>query len=109
MPGGFNLKSVAPLPAPSMAVSLSSPTPRTPAQRYQLEALSSGSRAAAVEGRVVTEQAPEAQTKAPGAHTGDKGRFGRLEGREDNPKSPTLKPKQKKSILFNVVHFFTKG
>ena len=106
MPGGFNLHA-APLPNPKpAAMTLPSSTPalpgvyrRTPAQPSEVKALD-----------VVTQQAPETSTKASGTCPVAKGRFGGLGGRgEDNPKSPMPKPKQKKSIFFNVVNFFAKG
>ena len=99
---GFNLK-VAPLPKPEpAAMSLLSSTPtlagdvyeRTPAQRSEVKAL-----------KVVTNQALRAQTNVPGVHIGDKGHFGRLEGREDNPKLLMLKPKQKKLDFLQCCSF----
>jgi len=106
--GGLNLKaSPLPKPAPApAAVSFPSSTPtfagvyrRTSAQPSEMKAM-----------EVVTQQTPETPTKPPRVYPAAKGHLGGLGGRgEDNPKSPMLKPKQKKSIFFNVINFFAKG
>ena len=100
---GFNLK-VAPLPKPEpAAMSLLSSTPTLAGDVYE-QTLAQCSEVKAL--KVVTNQALRAQINVPGVYISNKGCFGRLEGRgKDNPKSPMLKPKQKKLDFLQCCSF----